>query len=535
MVEMPEEETVFVRRASGLVREIGPFAAFSLLVSLIGVGINVHATMDAIAYPGANMPLAFVIAAFPCIITAGNYLMLGVMMPRTGGEYVYVTRSIAPYVGWLQSWMRFWTLIRLGVLASFTAVFWGQVLWLYGSITNNASYLEMASWLQGFEGMLTIGVLLVTLFSIIAILGTKLITMVLSILVAIPMVTSVIQIVYLAIGWAGAPAYAVEHFNMVFGEGAWDKVWTVAKEAGYSSAKYGIGASMDSTMLAAVTGAAMAYAGVEKPIFVGGEIKDPGKVLKMVYIVGTAYVVVYYIFLTSAVWGAYGEFISAYLYAWKFAKGELAAALGTASAPRGILPFFASILAAPNETLMLLICATAALWLTNNLPSIMIIASRHVFAWSFDRFFPELFSRVNDRFGTPHWSIALTAVLGYIGALSNAYSWVLAMIATSVARDLACLLVAMAIALVPYTRPDIWERGMRLTLLGVPLVTILGFLNTFFYSYWFFTACTAMDSLTVLWYAIWTSLGTLIFIAFWAYNLRRGIDPKTIYAEIPPV
>ena len=56
---------LFVRNATGLVRELTPFDAFNLVFAavLIPVGISQALNFGAAAFPGANIALAFILGA----------------------------------------------------------------------------------------------------------------------------------------------------------------------------------------------------------------------------------------------------------------------------------------------------------------------------------------------------------------------------------------------------------------------------------------------------------------------------------------
>ncbi|MCK4247656.1 MAG: APC family permease, partial [Methanomicrobia archaeon] len=85
-----EGPIVFTRRASGLVREIGLFTAIAIpLTHTIGGGINKLLILASYENPGANVPLAYILAGIPIFFTAVSYTMLAVSMPRTGGDYIY--------------------------------------------------------------------------------------------------------------------------------------------------------------------------------------------------------------------------------------------------------------------------------------------------------------------------------------------------------------------------------------------------------------------------------------------------------------
>ncbi|MHA1632656.1 MAG: APC family permease [Candidatus Freyarchaeota archaeon] len=533
---MAEEGVVFVRRASGLIREIGPISALSMALGhVIGGGINFHSTMDATVYPGASMPLAFLIAGIPSVLLGICFALMAIMMPRAGGDYIYITRTIDPLVGFLSSWAFWFTdAVSFGIIGAFDSIFWGMSLWIYGLMTGNSWAMDAGLWMQGFWGQIIIGTILVSIFCIIALLGTRTLAYVMNVIVFIPLVTGFVTIGYFIWGWMNAPTLALSNFDAIFGAEAADKVWTVAENAGFSLKKYAMGSNFASTMMAA-TPATWAYIGFTTPAFMGSEVKEPGRSFKIALIGSTVFILCYYVLLCGSCWGSYGDFITAYCYAAANAPNELAAALGVSRAPDGILPFFGAVLAYPNTLMMLLIAVTGAFWLMNDIPAFLMTTSRSIFAWSFDRFFPEFLADVNDRFHSPHWAITVTWIVGIIGVVANAYSWFIALVGTTVLYIFRVIFASLAATILPYKRPDIWEKGLRLTVAGIPLITIFGFISFTVWTYIFFYACLSCDPTTILTYMIWLGLGLLIFVVYWAYNRRKGIDPRTIYQEIPPL
>ena len=88
--------SVFVRNATGLVRELSPFDAFNLVFSavLIPVGITQVLSFAPTFWPGANVLLSFLFS-IPLVLCFGLvYLYFTVAMPRSGGDYVWVSRVL---------------------------------------------------------------------------------------------------------------------------------------------------------------------------------------------------------------------------------------------------------------------------------------------------------------------------------------------------------------------------------------------------------------------------------------------------------
>src|SRR5216684_5529358 len=95
--------SVFVRNATGLVRELSPFDAFNLVFSavLIPVGITQVFSFAPTFWPGANVLVSFLLS-IPLVLCFGLvYLYFTIAMPRSGGDYVWVSRILGPGVGFL--------------------------------------------------------------------------------------------------------------------------------------------------------------------------------------------------------------------------------------------------------------------------------------------------------------------------------------------------------------------------------------------------------------------------------------------------
>ena len=97
------EQQLFVRNATRLVRELSAFDAFNLVFSavLIPVGISQTLGFAPAAFPGSNVMVAYILAAIVMFFFGWVYLSLTVAMPRSGGDYVWVSRMLHPSIGFV--------------------------------------------------------------------------------------------------------------------------------------------------------------------------------------------------------------------------------------------------------------------------------------------------------------------------------------------------------------------------------------------------------------------------------------------------
>jgi APA family basic amino acid/polyamine antiporter len=112
------------------IRGIGPLAAVSLVVgSMIGSGIFIVSADIGRQVgpwgPGALL-LVWIITGCMTVIASLAYAELAAMMPRAGGQYVFLREGLSPAAGFLYGWTLF-TVIQTGTIAA-VAVAFGRFL-----------------------------------------------------------------------------------------------------------------------------------------------------------------------------------------------------------------------------------------------------------------------------------------------------------------------------------------------------------------------------------------------------------------------
>src|SRR5262245_19555005 len=88
--------------------------------SMVGAGINVIPFMIQRNVPGIGPFVleAFAFAALPAVLAAIGYAVLASAMPRAGGSYVYVSRGLGPYLGFVASFSQWFALsVAIGVVS----------------------------------------------------------------------------------------------------------------------------------------------------------------------------------------------------------------------------------------------------------------------------------------------------------------------------------------------------------------------------------------------------------------------------------
>src|SRR5687767_10763123 len=94
---------------AGLLRELKLLTATTVVVgTVIGSGIFIGANRVAAASNSAGMMFAIWIGAgLLTLLGALTYAEFGAMYPRSGGDYVYGSKSISPFFGFFVGWASF--------------------------------------------------------------------------------------------------------------------------------------------------------------------------------------------------------------------------------------------------------------------------------------------------------------------------------------------------------------------------------------------------------------------------------------------
>jgi basic amino acid/polyamine antiporter, APA family len=144
---------------SGFVRSMGLFDSTTMVVgSMIGSGIFI-VSADIARQTGSTggLLLAWIITGVLTVAAALSYGELAAMMPKAGGQYVYLRESYSPLWGFLYGWTLF-LVIQTGTIAAVAVAFArylgvlapsiSPVAWIIRPINLSAKYALSLSWQQ---------------------------------------------------------------------------------------------------------------------------------------------------------------------------------------------------------------------------------------------------------------------------------------------------------------------------------------------------------------------------------------------------
>jgi len=535
--EQPGSPALFTRKATGLVRDGRTRDAlfYNVMWSSVALTFAFFWILYPFAYQGSNAILAFLIAAALGLPGAFLYAMLAQLMPRTGGDYVFNSRSLHPVAGFAASVSYcFWLAVVYGVYTTYIAAYGiGAFSRVMAGYTGSSGWLTFGDWFSTEWGLFVTGSAAVLISALMFVLGgTRLFFKVqvgafaLYLLGAflLPVVIGIFQ------DSGGFTANFNEYGANLGAQDAMGALQGSAAEAGYASAGFSFEATLKS-----VSVFWFIFGFIYSSNYFAGEIRlRKGTHLRS--IPGAVLVAVLFLLVLTP----------AYLH---YADYDLNGMLGFADpAAYGFAagaPAYPEIAAIASGSSILggLIVIGFTVGLLVWLPQTMLLISRSMFAWSFDRIMPERLSYVDPRTRSPVVAIAVVSVLAIASTAIYSFTDWFSTLSVLLGLSLTLLVTAVAGAALPYRQKAMVAASpYARTVAGLPLLTVVGGLALVGFG-------TAIGIL--LWdpgsgaslsenpgklglAAIVYAAAIAIYFVSRAIRRRQGIDFELAYRELPP-
>ncbi|WP_240900118.1 APC family permease [Sulfuracidifex metallicus] len=532
MVQNNPSKNLFIRQSSGLVREVSPWSSSLATFGLVTGGVPILIIEWLFLSPGANLPLSFFISLLPTLLMASLFFIASVSMPRAGGDYVFNSRATNPMIGFVNYW-GLWIAfaLSLGIYSFYGAQWFAYLFTGLGIYFHNSLFLSLGNFFDGKIGEVSVGLVIVLFSSVIASLGKDhwkfiiyggLISVVTTIIMFIGLVTI-------------TPSSFASSLSSVSGvPNAYTKVIHDAESNGLT-----FFSPLSATLLALPV-VWYYYAWYNLPASWSGEMKSVKKNVFYSIVFTIAMVGVYYAIFSYLNIHAFGQ---KFLTSWSYidCNGISDPVYSSLQDIGPFTPFFALIV---DHNVLLYIIMFIALWLPNfySNPPLVVALTRYMFAWSFDRIMPEWMADVNERYHIPLKSTILVSIIGLAGVLMYAFIPAISTVDVTIVFQIGYAVFALSTALMPYVKKRVYENAVpfKRKLLGVPIISIIGFLTFGFLIYtlaltWNNSFLLPINVSTIgSLIAIYGS-GILIYYLAKLYTKRRiGIDMEMLFEEIPP-
>jgi len=543
---MTEEKKrgIFVRESTGLVRAATPTSAFifNLFWTRFGFVLCYVFLWAPIVAPGANLGLGLAFSTLLMIPITFVYALFAAIMPQSGGDYHYVSRSLHPALGFMVSWswsiwLAFWA--SWGAFA-FTSYGLGPIIGTWGAITENQGLVDLGVKLGALGETTTwtyiIGAIILVIFALLAIAGTRWylnLQKIAFIILLIGLVTTIGLLVTnsqedfqmrfnMAFYWQAGPAYTYTPLIELMRQSGLEvnpafswKSFFLLVPLGFTFIPYCIGST-----------------------FIAGEIKDIKKAQLYGGPIATIFVGLISVILALLYVNTLGtEFYYAIGHAWHFQRGY-----GFIGYRIKVLPYFPTLIGVltDNIFMFLIISVWFIVWGVWFVPQNIMLVSRNMLAWSFDRIAPENLSRVNERTRTPILNVILVLIVAELFLIVfHKTSWI-TMVSSVFALCLIILLVGISAIVFPYRRKEMFKGSvLAQNKIAGPMLMLTGILTvavTILCSYYYLTvdelAANSIESLLMI--AVIFISGLFLYFAARKYRRRQGIDIDLAFREIAP-
>ena len=409
-----------------MVQSLGLFSSTAIVVgSMIGSGIFL---VDAEIGRTTNSPALFlgawVITAIMTMICALSYGELAAMMPKAGGQYVYLREALGPMWGFLFGWTLF-LVIQTGTIAA-VAVAFGKFLGVFFPAISSSHWLlhlghvpalrvgpmVLGNMDIGLNTANLTGILIVLLLTGINIFGVRLGALVQNVFTTAK-TAALLGLVILGFCFGRKPAAMAANFGHSFWQGSsWHTLHPVQVGVGGPIAMVGLLA-----VLAVVqTGSLFSADAWNNVTFTAGEIRNPKRNLPLSLVLGTAIVITLfiaanfvYLFALPLLGDPHGATV--------FARG-----IQYAAEDRVATAALEQIFQNSGAYLM----AAAILISTFGCANGMILAGARVYyAMSNDGLFFKPTSKLHPRYKTPVAALVIQAVWTCFLCLTGSYSQLL--------------------------------------------------------------------------------------------------------------
>lgn len=535
-------QAAYSRRATGLVREVSPFTTFVFNMATQPTAILLAITVffPIAFFPGGSIWLAFAMALGLALVLCLCYGLFTSAIPRSGGDYVLVSRVTHPVIGVISSffWVAGVILVIAFVAQAFVQVALGPSLTAVGLVSGDNSLVTAGEdiatdkWWQ-----FGIGTALILISAALLAGGWRWTTQILNGLWGVMILG--LATVFLVLFFKSQDGF-ISSFNQFAGSitgepDTYNSVVANAEKEGFDSSPP---FSLDNTWptMAAIAGLSI-YGWLS--IYISGEVRR-AKDVTQVKIMSLASVV--HIGIAA---------ILVALFFWKFGSDFLVAintlsGNGSEAYPFAAPPYYTFLTSIAGGSTLLawwLFITFAVAYPLLILPNIT-IAVRSFFAWALDGLLPSRFARVSSRTHAPNYAIGLTVVLGIAAlywATNNQEGFNKFLFEAVLLQLVTMILLSIAAVLLPYRRPEAWRASATTQrLFGVPVVALAGALSIvlmagLFFIYMRYPALGIEDKGHFFRdCGIILAAALVTFVVARTARRRQGVDVDKLAAEIPP-
>lgn len=532
----------FVREATGLVRDLSWTDGVIMTLAYFNIAVASFLIFGLGSYyfPGSNMVISIglvgLLIDIPIVLV---YSMFAASMPRSGGDYIYVSRSLSGALGFAVGivFFVFLAVFSIGQNAWFaTYTVLGPGLAAIGSTTGNPGLVNLSSYITNSANVvptLLIGLaLLIVTFLILLVPGRALHRIMLGLFVVAFLGYPILYVGVLA---TATNSQFISAFNAYALNNGLNTSYN-----GIIAAAQNAGAVIHSpTILASLAALPIIYATLAFPqpaVYVGGETKRATRSLPIALIAGLLVICGSTAVMGLVTYNVFGyNFIAATSY-YGFS--------GVAGYPLPAAPYtdyFLAILQ-PNAAFNWFMLISGVAWELLLMVTFGLMGTRAIFAFSFDRILPASFADVNSKLHTPVKATVLTVFGGLVFLYLTTKSFLGTYDNSIVAWTSGYVIVCIAAIAYPFVAKRLFDQSPRMVtrrIGGLPLMSVFGIIGTLalcvvFYYLLVDPAVSGATTTGLVVIAVVYIISIAGYFGARGYRKARGIDLDLAFKEIPP-
>jgi amino acid transporter len=490
-----------VDNKSGLLRQMGILGlAATGICSMLGAGINVIPFMIQRNVPGIGPFVleAYLFAAMPALLAAMAYAILASAMPRAGGSYIYASRALNPYLGFIASFSQWFGLsIAIGVISYVLIPFLRDIASAVGW-ENGAMFLETGT------VRLLLALLFLWIFVAVNLRGIKLYE------------RTLVPLMFVMFALGAIVIVAGFYFNQQ------DFAAAVLYREGYTIPAEAQPDFQFSTYFAAAAILFASFIGFDSIAQAGSEARNPSRTLPAAIAIAVLSVGLFYFLFTAAVY---------HTVPWQYIAEE---SLKRDLTAPGLMAYLLSPVWA------VAIVAGAAIALINDLPAMLLAVSRLMFAWAEDGIFPKQVAKVHSKWHTPHVAVILSGCMASVGILGShlAGDFFLGVDILVTSMLVNFLLMCLSVIVLKRKNPElasqisvVTSRQIQLPLAWLGVILLGGFLTIHFWKDFQATSAWYFHS-TPVWLLV-MAIASLIYWREFRSLKKSGKDVNRIFSTLP--
>ncbi len=533
-----EKKTFFARTSSGLVREFGTLDALLIAsAAVFGLVFTILQFPWFYGYnPGANLTISLLIAAIPFAFLMILYWAMGVIMPRSGNDYVWVARTMGPAIGFAWSALYMFAVFATAFVGATSALTSGIstsfIVW--GILYRLPSLVSVGNTLSAPAYGFTFSVGIALCFAALAIVGAKAVKRFLYTVWAIAGIG--IAAIWGILLTTSTTTFSTKWNAALSSYLSYNGVTSLALQHGWTAAPVTFAASV-----IALPFTALFLLGGNFTNAVAGEVKNAKRAIPIALILSLVFGIVFWAVTAALTMHTVGSnWMYSLGYLWDSTPSVYSAAIPFAPT----FPLMIALMAYPNQFLVSLILVTMVAG-SIAVPFVYFwIPSRYFFAWSFDRVIPTSFAAVNKKYRTPHYSILTITVLSVIVFAAYWFtSWPTIETIGTFLWSFAFVIPGIAAMIFPYVKKDMFAGApgwMGKRIAGIPVLSMLGAIVTVSFAYIGYLALVNPLIVTPTSYGVLVAAIVIVacfaiyYVGKW-YHKKQGLDTELAFKEIPPV